>query len=186
MVTFAHLMAKNSINVNGIEFEEMISEREIQSKINEVAATISKYYQGKDLVMIGVLNGAFMFFSDLTKAISIDSAVSFVKVASYQGVESTGKVRELIGFSGELRNKHVLVVDDVLDSGYTYQFLMETLKAKHPATLKFACLLHKPNAQKIEANPDYTCFKIANDFVVGYGLDYNQAGRTYTSIYKKK
>ena len=179
-------MAKKSINVNGLDFEEMISEQEIQSKINEVAKTISEDYLGKDLVMIGVLNGAFMFFSDLTKAMNIDSAVSFVKVASYQGVESTGKVRELIGFSGELRNKHVLVVDDVLDSGYTYQFLMETLQAKRPASLKFACLLHKPQAQQVEAKPDYTCFEIANDFVVGYGLDYIQAGRTYTSIYKKK
>ncbi|MFY0674719.1 MAG: hypoxanthine phosphoribosyltransferase [Bacteroidia bacterium] len=179
-------MAKKSINVNGVDFEEMISEQEIKSKIQEVASFISADYELKDVVMIGVLNGAFMFFSDLTKAMTIDTAVSFVKVASYQGVETTGKVRELIGFSGALRNKHVLVVDDVLDSGFTYQFLMETLKAKQPASIKFVCLLHKPDAQKVEANPDYTCFKIANDFVVGYGLDYNQSGRTYTSIYKKK
>ena len=186
LVTFAPLMALSKVKVHDLEFEEMISENEIQTRIAELAQAISMDYQQKDLVLIGVLNGAFMFFSDLVKAITIDASISFVKVASYQGIETTGKVRELIGFSGELRNKDVLVIDDVLDSGYTYQFLMETLKAKMPASIKFACLLHKPEAQKVAAAPDYCCFSIANEFVVGYGLDYNQAGRTLTSIYKKK
>ena len=176
----------NQIKVHGELFEIMISEKEINQRVHELANQISNDYQDKDLVLLGVLNGVFMFISDLVKAMSIDPKVNFIKVASYQGTESTGKIRELIGFSGDLFDKDVLVVDDVLDSGYTYQFLMDSLKAKKPASLKFVCLLHKPEAQKIEATPDYTGFTIANDFVVGYGLDYDQEGRTYANIYKKK
>ena len=151
-----------------------------------MGAAISNEYGDKDLVVIGVLNGVFMFFSDLVKSLEIDVPINFVKVASYVGAQSSGKVRELVGYSGELRNRHVLVVDDILDSGYTYQFLMQTLKAKAPASIKFACLLFKPSALKVDVKPDYYGFEIPNEFVVGYGLDYNQRGRTFKDIYKKK
>ncbi|MGB0429927.1 MAG: hypoxanthine phosphoribosyltransferase [Bacteroidia bacterium] len=179
-------MVKKVVQVHDTQFEELISENEILKSVEEMARQISIDYQQKDLVVIGVLNGVFMFFSDLIKALEIDPQVNFVKVASYQGTGSTGKVKELVGFSGQLKNKDVLVVDDILDSGYTYEFLMDTLKAKKPRSIKFACLLHKPKAQKVAAMPDYTCFAIENDFVIGYGLDYDQKGRTLTSIFKKK
>lgn len=179
-------MSGKTIDVHNESFELMISEQEIQKSVAAMAKAISVDYAQKDLVIIGVLNGVFMFFSDLVKSLEIDAPINFVKVASYQGQQSTGKVRELVGFSGELRNRDVLIVDDILDSGYTYQFLMETLQAKHPKSIKFACLLHKPEAQKVNAKPDYVGFSIPNEFVVGYGLDYNQAGRTYREIYKKK
>ncbi|MBI1184251.1 hypoxanthine phosphoribosyltransferase [bacterium] len=179
-------MQNKNIFVHNQEFELLIAEADILKRVAEMAAAIHHDYKNKDLVVIGVLNGVFMFFSDLVKHINLDASINFIKVASYIGQETLGKVRELVGFSGELRNRHVLVVDDILDSGHTYQFLMESLMAKHPASIKFACLLHKPAALKVPAKPDYVGFEIANEFVVGYGLDFNQSGRSYRDIYKKK
>lgn len=184
--TFASSMSSTEITINDLDFELFIQEKEIQNRVEEMARSISEEYAGQDLVVIGVLNGVFMFFSDLVKSLSIDVPINFVKVASYTGTQTSGKVRELVGFSGELKGRHVLVVDDILDSGYTYSFIIETLKAKAPASIKFACLLYKPEALKVDLKPDYAGFEIPNEFVVGYGLDYNQLGRTYRDIYKKK
>ena len=168
-----------------MRFELFLSEEEILLRVNDLAKEISVHYEGKDLVILGILNGVFMFISDLVKRLSIDVPVNFIKVASYSGQQTTGKVRELVGFSGDLRNRDVLVVDDILDSGYTYDFLIRSLKAKEPASLKFACLLYKPDALKVDAQPDFYGFSIPNKFVVGYGMDYDQQGRTLNEIYTK-
>lgn len=175
----------STITVHNFEFEELISEREIAAEVEQMAREISHDYQEKDLVLVGVLNGVFMFFSDLCKSLTIDVPINFVKVASYIGQESSGKIRELVGFSGEIEGRDVLVVDDILDSGLTYEFLMDSIKVKKPNSVKFCSLLWKSEATKEGIKPDYHGFEIANEFVVGYGLDYNQLGRTYRSIYKK-
>lgn len=178
-------MPKRKIEVNGTHFELMLSEEQILTRIGAMATEIGNFYKDKDLVILGVLNGVFMFMSDLAKALERDVPVNFIKVASYSGQQTTGKVRELVGFSGELKDRHVLVIDDILDSGYTYEFLMRSLAAKEPVSLKFACLLYKPDALKVEAKPDFFGFSIPNEFVVGYGMDYDQQGRTLSEIYTK-
>lgn len=175
-----------TVRIHDLDFELFIEEQRIKERIAGMADAISEEYHNKDLVVIGVLNGVFMFFTDLVRSMSIDVPINFVKVASYTGTQSSGKVRELVGFSGDLKGRDVLVVDDILDSGYTYSFIIETLKAKAPASIKFACLLQKPDALKVDVTPDFVGFEIPNDFVVGYGLDYDQMGRTYRDIYKKK
>lgn len=179
-------MSTTEIRVKDLDFELFIEEKRIQERVAKMAQSISVEYGRKDLVVIGVLNGVFMFFSDLIKSMSIDVPINFVKVASYSGTQTSGKVRELMGVSEDLKGRDVLVVDDILDSGHTYAFIMEALKAKEPASIKFACLLHKPEALQVDVKPDFVGFEIPNDFVIGYGLDYDQKGRTYRDIYKKK
>lgn len=176
-------MSNPQITVGDRNFELMLSEKQIAEQVRQMAYEINEEYQGQDLVILGVLNGVFMFISDLVKSLEFDAPVNFIKVASYIGQRSTGKVRELVGFSGELKNRHVLVVDDILDSGFTYEFLMRSLSAKEPASIKFACLLYKPDALKVDAKPDFYGFSIPNEFVVGYGMDYDQMGRTFKEIY---
>ncbi|MBI3142466.1 MAG: hypoxanthine phosphoribosyltransferase [Bacteroidetes bacterium] len=179
-------MAGHSVTIQGEEFSLLFTQDDIARRIQALGKEIAASLSGKDLVYIGVLNGAFMFFSDLVKAIGLDAPVHFVKVASYHGMESSGRVRELVGYTGDIKGKDVLLIDDILDTGHTYHYLIGSLQAKEPRSIHFACLLHKPSATQVaDAKPDYVAFTIENHFVVGFGLDYNQAGRTFTNLYYK-
>jgi len=165
------------------EFSLSISSEEIQKSIAEVALRLNKDLSGKEVVFVAVLNGAFMFAADLLKLIEFETKISFVKVASYEGTISTGNVKELIGINEEIKGKTVVILEDIVDSGVTMETIVEKLNEFEPAEIKIATLIFKPDAYKKSLNIDYVGISIPNDFIVGYGLDYNGFGRNLADIY---
>jgi hypoxanthine phosphoribosyltransferase len=172
------------IQVHDKQFELYLSEQELQEKIRQLAEHISVEYSGKELIFISILNGSFMFSADLMKSVSVPCEISFVKVSSYQGMGTSGRVDELIGLNTEITGKHVIVVEDIVDTGITMNKIFSYLSSFEPASLKIASLLYKPEAFEGKHKPDIIGFEIPNFFVVGYGLDYNEHGRNYPAIYK--
>lgn len=165
-------------------FVKYMSERKIQAGVKKLAARLNLEYQGKKPLFIVVLNGSFIFASDLLKRISIDCEIAFVKVSSYKGVNSTGKIEEVIGLDIPVEGRHVVLVEDIVDSGLTIVKLIDKIKALKAFDVKVAACLLKPEAYKMDYPIDYVCFRIPNDFVVGYGLDYDGLGRNSADIYK--
>ncbi|TNE56256.1 MAG: hypoxanthine phosphoribosyltransferase [Bacteroidetes bacterium] len=151
-----------------------------------MAAEIDREYRDKDLVFISVLNGSFMFASDLMKRITIPCEISFVKVSSYKGMNSSGRVDELIGLNTNIEDRDVIILEDIVDTGITMNKIYSYLDSFHPSSLKITSLLFKPDAFDGKHAPDQIGFSIPNDFVVGYGLDYNEKGRNLDAIYKLK
>lgn len=164
-------------------FRTFIPEEQIQKEVIRVADEISRDLQGEVPVFISVLNGAFMFTSDLMKNLSIPCEISFVKLASYQGTVSTGEVKELVGLNANISGRTVVIVEDIVDTGLTMQALIKKISAYHPKEIRIATLLLKPEKLKIDLAIDYVAMHIPNDFIVGYGLDYEGLGRNYRDIY---
>ena len=167
-------------------FEPYISADEIASVIQTLANSINADYKEKEVVFIGVLNGAFMFAADLFKNIQLSCEISFIKVASYQGLSSSGEVHELIGLVADVKNKHVVILEDIVDTGLTLNKLHAILKHEKPASIAVATLLFKPDAFQGTIPPKYIGKSIPNKFVVGYGLDYDGFGRNSKEIFKLK
>jgi hypoxanthine phosphoribosyltransferase len=165
------------------KFREMIPGDKISSRIDELAKDINKDYAGKDVVFLGILNGAFLFAAELFKRIDLKAQISFVKLASYQGTRSSGSVKELIGWNEDIKNKQVIVIEDIVDTGHTLELIIGELKVRKVAGIKVATLLYKPAAYTKKIPVDYVGFEIPNDFVVGYGLDYDGYGRNLPSVY---
>lgn len=172
------------VQIHDKKFEQFISGKEITQIIDKLANELSNDYSDKDLIIIGILNGAFIFVSDLVKAMSIDPKVSFLKYSSYDGTQTTGVVKSLIGLHEDLKDQHVLVVEDIVDTGKTLNKVLAELNAAEPASLKVATLFFKPNAYQEKFSIDYIGKEIANKFVVGYGMDYNGLGRGLTDLYQ--
>ncbi len=156
---------------------------EINEQIKRVAEQINRDLAGKNPIFMSVLNGSFMFTADLMKHITIPCEVSFVKLASYQGVASTGTIKEVIGINEDLSNRTVVIVEDIVDTGLTMQRLLESVGTRMPKDIYIATLLLKPDKLKVDLKVDYVAFKIPNDFIVGYGLDYEGYGRNLPNIY---
>lgn len=168
-------------------FETFLSAEKIQDEIQSVANRINADYAGKEVVFIAVLNGSFMFASDLFKRITLDCEISFVKVSSYKGTTaSSGRVDELIGLNTNIEGKNVIILEDIVDTGITIDKIFTLLRAHQPTSVKIATLLYKPDAFKGKNAPHYVGFLIPNFFVVGFGLDYNEKGRNLDAIYKLK
>lgn len=174
------------IKVNDLEFEILFDAATISKSVQRVANQISKDYQGKDdeVVFLAIMNGAFMFASDLLKACELDSPISFLKLASYEDTASTGSMKKLIGINEKLDGKHVVVIEDIIDSGNTIVHLFKELEEHKTKSVRVAALLMKPKAYKKQHKIDYVGLEAENDFVVGYGLDYNGFGRGFDQIYK--
>lgn len=164
-------------------FETSIPEAEILQRVKVVADRINKDYEGKTPLLLAVLNGAFMFAADLMREITIPCEISFVKLASYQGTISTGTIREVIGINENLAGRHVIIVEDIVDTGLTMQQMMESLGTRHPASVEICTLLLKPDKVQKGLNIKYAAIEIPNDFIVGHGLDYDQQGRNLRDIY---
>ena len=164
-------------------FETSISETVIKQRVKELAQLISRDMEGKNPLLLGVLNGSFVFVADLMREITIPCEVSFVKLASYQGVTSTGKVREVLGINEDLNGRHVIIVEDIVDTGRTMKQMIESLGTRQPASVRICTLFVKPEKLEVQLNIDYAAFSIPNDFIVGYGLDYDQQGRHLKEIY---
>ena len=160
-----------------------IPEAEIKSRVAAVAQQISKDLEGKNPLFIGVLNGAFMFAADLMREMTIPCEISFVKLASYQGTTSTGTVKEVMGINEDLTGRTVVIIEDIVESGQTIKRMIETLGTRNPASVHVCSLFFKPEKLKVNVNIDYVAFQIPDDFIVGYGLDYDQGGRELKDIY---
>jgi hypoxanthine phosphoribosyltransferase len=164
-------------------FKEYISEKEISDRIIELAEEINIDFEGKEVVFLGILNGAFLFAADLFKRINLKAKISFVKLASYEGTKSSGTIKELIGWNEDIKDKHVIVIEDIVDTGNTLERIVGELVIRKAAGIKIATLLFKPKAYTKDIPVDYIGFNIPNDFVVGYGLDYDGYARNLPSIY---
>jgi hypoxanthine phosphoribosyltransferase len=172
------------IRVHDKTFATYLSEETIQQKIKELANAIGKDYHDKRPLFIAILNGSFMFAADLFKHLDINAEICFIKLASYKGTRSTGHVITAIGLDHDLYNRHVVIIEDIVDTGKTLNTFLPQLHHQHPASLKIVTLLHKPEATEFHLSLDYTGFTIPNKFVVGYGLDYDGLGRNLKEIYQ--
>jgi|TARA_B100001063_G_scaffold244137_1_gene276244 hypoxanthine phosphoribosyltransferase len=167
-------------------FSPYLGEDQILDRIKIIANDLERDYADKDVVFLSVLNGAFMFTSDLMKSLEMSLEISFVKLSSYQGTKTSGIVRELIGLNKNIKDKHVVIVEDIVDTGKTIDRLMELLKPKGAVSIETCTLLFKPTAFEGQMAPKYVGFEIPNKFVVGYGLDYDEAGRNIKELYQLK
>ncbi len=174
------------IQIKDKTFQIFIPQAELAERIGTAAEQINRDYEKKNPLFVAILNGSFMFAADLLKQISIPCQITFVKVTSYQAMHSTGQVKDLIGLSEDLAGRHVIVLEDIVDTGITMQQILTNLKSMNPASVKTAVLLFKPDALQQEVPLDYVCFEIANRFVVGYGLDYDGYGRNLPNLYVLK
>ena len=174
----------NEITVLDREFSVYITEDEIQSRITALAEKINEDLKGQDVLFFGVLNGVFLFAADIFRQINLDCQVSFIKLASYDGTSSTGKIKELIGWNEDITGKTVVVLEDIVDTGATLVRVLGELKLRKAAEVKICTLLFKPEAYTKDIPIDYIGFEIPNNFVVGYGLDYDGYGRNLRAIYK--
>ncbi len=174
----------SNIRVHDKEFEPYLSAAVIAEKIQEMAEGINKDYAGKRPLFIAILNGSFIFASDLFKSISIEAEICFIKLASYKGTKSTGQVITAIGLDTDLIDRHVIILEDIVDTGKTLSEFLPQLQHQHPASLRIAALLHKPDATVYPIKIDYLGFSIPNKFVLGYGLDYDGLGRNIKEIYQ--
>ncbi|MBK9542950.1 MAG: hypoxanthine phosphoribosyltransferase [Bacteroidetes bacterium] len=172
------------ITIKDKTFSINIPSDKIQNRIGELAKQINSDYKDKIPVFICVLSGSFLFAADLIKKLSIDCEVSFIRVSSYSGTQSTGVVKSVVGISTELKDRHVVILEDIVDTGDTAVYLFEEIKKHAPADVRFASLLLKPKALRHDVKVDYLGFEVPNDFLVGYGLDYDGLGRNYADIYK--
>lgn len=172
------------VQVKDKQFEPYLSETIILKKVKGLAAQLSKDYEGKKPLLISILNGSFVFAADLFRHITIEAEISFIKLASYKGTRSTGHVITAIGLDTDVTSRHVIIVEDIIDTGKTLTAFLPHLYNQQPASLKIAVLLHKPEATVYPINIDYCCFSIPDKFVVGYGLDYDGLGRNLPEIYQ--
>ena len=175
-----------TVKIKDKEFVPVISEEEIKRRVKELAAQISKDMAGKNPLLLAVLNGSFVFAADLMREITIESEISFVKLASYQGTTSTGTVKEVIGINENLSGRTVIIVEDIVESGLTMKRMIESLGTRNPASVHICTLLLKPDCLKVDLDIEYAAFSIPNDFIVGYGLDYDQQARNLKDIYVLK
>ncbi len=172
------------INILDRRFTLLFDEKSIREKVREIAMQINVTMQNP--LFIGVLNGSFIFASDLLKEITHPCQIEFIKVASYEGVNSTHKIKKLLGLNLPIEGRHIIILEDIIDTGLTLEYLIKDLVQHKPASIKICCLLLKPAALKADLEPDFVGFEVENNFLVGYGMDYNGYGRNLKHIYKEE
>lgn len=173
----------NTVKIKDKEFALSIPEEKILKEVERLAAQISRDLEGKNPLFLGILNGSFMFAADLFRRITIPAEISFVKLASYEGTASTGVIKEVIGLSESISGRTIVVVEDIVDTGCTMQKLLENLGTRSPESIHVCTLLLKPEKLKVDLDVEYVALEIPNDFIVGYGLDYDGYGRNLKDIY---
>lgn len=172
-----------TIRIKDKQFKTFITEEQILKEVARVGEEINRDLADANPLFVSVLNGSFMFTADLMKHVSVSCEISFVKLASYAGMSSTGKVKELVGLNDDITGRTIVIVEDIIDTGLTMERLIETLKARNPKEIRIATLLVKPDKLKVDLDINYIAMSIPNDFIVGYGLDYDGLGRNYRDIY---
>lgn len=171
------------LKVKDKTFAVTLSERTIKGQIRRVAEQINRDYEGKQPVFLAVLNGSFIFAADLLREINVPCEISFIKLASYEGTTTTGNIREIIGLNIDITGRPVIIVEDIVDTGLTMAHMLETLKPHNPESIEICTLLLKPSKLQVKLDIRYCCKQIPDDFVVGYGLDYDGFGRNTKDIY---
>ena len=171
------------VTIKDKTFEVSITEEEIQQRVRAVADRINHDLQGKNPIFLAVLNGSFVFAADLVRCITIPSEVSFVRLQSYEATESTGVVKEVIGLSADIKGRNIVIVEDIVDTGESIEYMICDLKAQKPASLEVCTLFFKPGSYRKQIPIKYRAMEIGNEFIVGYGLDYDQLGRSLKDIY---
>jgi hypoxanthine phosphoribosyltransferase len=177
---------KDNVTVHGKEFELFITSSEISGMVNELALRLNQDLEGKDVIFVGILNGAFIFAADLIRRIKMNCRISFVKTVSYKGTQTTGHVETLIGLGDEIKGKTIVIVEDIIDTGLTLEEVLKQLKSHQPSEILVVALLFKCDACIKDVRIDYLGREIPNDFVIGYGLDCDGYGRNLRDIYKIK
>jgi len=173
-----------TIKIHDLEFEPFLTAAQIQATIQQLGEQITLDYQDKKPLFIAILNGSYVFVADLLRACNIACELSFVKLSSYDGLESSGLIKTKIGLDQDLKDRHIIILEDIIDTGGTVHHFLKQITQENPASIRIAALLIKPDALKHPLSIDYTGFEIPNKFVVGYGLDYNEEGRNLPAIYQ--
>ena len=171
------------VKIKDKSFKVSIPEAEIKNRVKLLAQQMSKDLEDKNPLFLAVLNGSFVFAADLMREMTIPCEISFVKLASYQGTTSTGKIKEVIGINENLNGRAVVIVEDIVESGQTMKRMIESLGTRNPASVQICTLFFKPEKLKEDLTLDYVAFRIPDDFIVGYGLDYDQQGRGLKDVY---
>ena len=174
----------SKIKIHDKTFIPFIPETLILEKVKELAVQLTNDYKGKKPLFISILNGSFMFSSDLFKELAIEAEICFIKLASYKGTKSSGQVVTAIGLDIDITGRHVVILEDIIDTGKTMNEFLPQLRNQQPLSLKIAVLLHKPEATVFPVSIDYCCFSVPNKFLLGYGLDYDGLGRNIRELYQ--
>lgn len=174
----------DTVRVKDKQFALYIEEERILDRVKTMATQMNNDLKGKNPLFVVILNGSFIFAADLLREIHIPCEITFVRVASYEGTNSTGEVKQLLGLKENIEGRTIVIVEDIIDSGLTMKELLRMLETKHPAEIHIATLLVKPDNLKVDLEIPYRCFDIANEFIVGYGLDYDNEGRNLRHIYQ--
>lgn len=174
----------DKIRLKDKEFELFIPEEEIKEAIAKMADSIRTDVEGTNPLFVGILNGAFMFVAELMRQLNAPYEIAFARYSSYKGTNTTGTVREIMPIEEEIKGRTLILLEDIIDTGYTMQYVMDKLRANGAADVRLATMLFKPDSLKCKLVPDYVGLEIPSDFIVGYGLDYYGMGRGYKSIYK--
>ncbi len=177
------MMNEKKVEVLDLTFSRTIGEEEIQAEVTRMAEEMNRDLAGKNPIFLGILNGAFMFASDLLKQITVPSQITFLKLASYDGNKTSGSVKQLIGINQDLKDRVVVVLEDIVDTGITLDTILRQLSGYEPKEIHVATLLFKPDAVQKKVSLDYIGFEIPDKFVIGYGLDYSGFGRNLPDIY---
>ena len=173
----------DTVKIKDKSFRVSIPEAEIKQHVKALAEQMSKDLEGKNPIFLSVLNGSFIFAADLMREMTVPCEISFVKLASYQGTTSTGKVREVLGINENLSGRTVVIVEDIVESGQTMKQMIESLGTRNPESVRICTLFFKPEKLKEDLDLDYVAFRIPDDFIVGYGLDYDGLGRELKDVY---
>jgi len=173
----------NKVTIKDKTFTVSMPEAQIKARVKELAQQISRDMEGKNPLFLAVLNGAFIFAADLMREMTIPCEISFVKLASYQGTTSTGKIKEVLGINEDLSGRTVIILEDIVETGLTIRQMIESLGTRNPASVHVCTLFFKPERLKEDIDLKYVAFKIPNDFILGYGLDYDQQGRGLKDLY---
>lgn len=174
----------DTIQLHDLRFKPFLDQKKIAKRVAALGQTLTATYKDKKPLFLSVLNGSFIFAADLIRACEMDAEITFIRLASYEGTESSGEISTVISLKESLKDRHVVIVEDIIDSGATMHHLLPTLQELQPATLALVTLLVKPEALSFDVAIDHIGFKIPNKFVVGYGLDYNGLGRNIKDIYQ--
>ena len=174
---------ENKIKLQDKTFRVLISAEEIDKAVTRVADQLNERYLGRTPIFLGVLSGSFLFLADLVRKVNFESQLAFVKISSYDGTESTGNVKQQFGVDFDIEGRDIIIVEDIVETGHSMNYLLDHLRKKNPASISICTLFFKPEKFLYEYEIDYTALSIGNEFIVGYGLDYNQLGRNLKDIY---